>query len=209
MRNYFSLEGGVAAGKTTLLKCVEERGLIPNLVILFEPLDLWQNAGGYNLLQRFYEAEDKGGVTFLLQSYVTLTMVERHLQARRLLQAGKIVLLERSISSTLVFLEENKSWMSDVEYAPLKDAVTRLSNSAERDLSKIYLCPSNREVVTRARNRARQSEGAVTDEYLCAMNEDFRREGERTRSLILDRGSPQKLATELLDHILLHYQAVA
>ena len=68
------VEGNIGAGKTTFL---QKFSGCPGVSVLSEPVDKWRDIKGHNLLQRMYE--NPAGNSFLLQSYIQLTMLQQHL----------------------------------------------------------------------------------------------------------------------------------
>jgi len=71
-----AVEGNIGSGKTTFLNrfCPET----DNVDVLAEPVDRWRNVRGNNLLAMMYE--DPTRYSLLFQTYVQLTMLERHNQ---------------------------------------------------------------------------------------------------------------------------------
>jgi hypothetical protein len=70
-----SIEGIIGAGKSN---CLNYLSADENLDIQKEPVELWQNWDGINLLKLFYMDQHMYG--HLFQSYVQLTMLQRHFQ---------------------------------------------------------------------------------------------------------------------------------
>jgi deoxyadenosine/deoxycytidine kinase len=85
------LEGNIASGKSTIIKIFETHKDLINLKVnLFtEPVDKWCNLEGHNLPNRW---------AYALNSYISLTMFERHVELNRSL--AKITMMERSIYSS-------------------------------------------------------------------------------------------------------------
>ncbi|KAG7272451.1 hypothetical protein CRUP_031378, partial [Coryphaenoides rupestris] len=68
------IEGNIACGKTT---CLEYYSKSSNIEVLAEPVSKWRNVRGHNPLGLMYQDPSRWGLT--LQTYVQLTMMERHL----------------------------------------------------------------------------------------------------------------------------------
>lgn len=68
------IEGNIAAGKTTLTNWIRDN---TDYLVIPEPIHLWHNINGFNLLEAYYSNRDRYAVTF--QSYALLTMLKRHL----------------------------------------------------------------------------------------------------------------------------------
>jgi deoxyadenosine/deoxycytidine kinase len=86
-----SIEGIIGAGKSN---CLNYLSADENLDIQKEPVELWQNWDGINLLKLFYMDQHMYG--HLFQSYVQLTMLQRHFQP----VTKSVRVMERSIFST-------------------------------------------------------------------------------------------------------------
>lgn len=101
------VEGNIGSGKTTFLNYFNR---YENVDILAEPIELWRNCNGYNLLVSthpflmkisfsfffkglMYENPKKWSFTF--QSYVQLTMLQHHCHR----SSHPIKLMERSVYS--------------------------------------------------------------------------------------------------------------
>ncbi|CAI8026030.1 Thymidine kinase 2, mitochondrial [Geodia barretti] len=90
--NYIPIvvEGNIASGKSTLLS---ELKLIDSVEIMEEPVKLWRNLAGGNLMGLMYEDSKRWG--YLFQSYVLLTMMDLH---HKQVEAP-VAVLERSVYS--------------------------------------------------------------------------------------------------------------
>ena len=56
------IEGNIAAGKSTLLKHLESTHG-QTVEVVYEPVEMWRNLAGHNLLGNFYEDAQKNGFT--------------------------------------------------------------------------------------------------------------------------------------------------
>ncbi|KAJ8937138.1 hypothetical protein NQ318_019403 [Aromia moschata] len=93
------VEGNIGSGKTTFLNHFNK---FDNVSILAEPIEMWRNCNGYNLLDFMYKDPIKWSFTF--QSYVQLTMLRQHSYKT----STSIKLMERSIySARYCFVEKN------------------------------------------------------------------------------------------------------
>ena len=68
-----TVEGNIGAGKSTLLNYFHH---YPSIRVHKEPLAVWQNLSGTNLLELAYRDQARWGMTF--ESLVSLTMTEIH-----------------------------------------------------------------------------------------------------------------------------------
>ncbi|KAI0228489.1 Thymidine kinase 2, mitochondrial [Lamellibrachia satsuma] len=92
------VEGNIGSGKTALL---EHFRTAPFTEVIKEPVDRWRNIRGHNALALMYEDPSRWALT--LQTYVQLTMLQRHLQP----QMSQVRLMERSIFSAKYCFVEN------------------------------------------------------------------------------------------------------
>lgn len=101
------VEGNIGSGKTTFLEYFNK---YKNVCVLAEPIEMWRNCNGHNLLVSYilllitfrelaalqgHLYEDPKKWCFSFQSYVQLTMLQQHLKPTNC----PIKLMERSIFS--------------------------------------------------------------------------------------------------------------
>ncbi|XP_043485175.1 deoxynucleoside kinase [Leptopilina heterotoma] len=154
------VEGNIGSGKTTFLNNFK---IYNNTAVLQEPVQLWRNVAGENLLELMYKDADRYACLF--QSYVQLTMVQLH--ALNTSQPYKV--MERSAYSARLFIENMKrnKTLKDVELYVLEAWYDwSIQNcDIETDLI-VYLRTSPEIVYKRMRERARKEEDCVSLEYL-------------------------------------------
>ncbi len=63
------IEGSISAGKSTLLKYIDTK-YGEKVEVIYEPVEMWRNLSGHNLLGNFYEDQKKNG--FTLQVFLFL-----------------------------------------------------------------------------------------------------------------------------------------
>jgi deoxyadenosine/deoxycytidine kinase len=86
------IEGNLGVGKTTLLDYFRNT---QNVVIVQEPLTLWENCVGVNLLKKMYENPEKWLFKFQVYAMQTLTNALFDVSVK----PGQVILCERSIFS--------------------------------------------------------------------------------------------------------------
>lgn len=159
------VEGNIGSGKTTFLNNFK---IYNNTAVLQEPVQLWRNVAGENLLELMYK--DTSRFACLFQSYVQLTMTQLH--ALNTQKPYKI--MERSAYSARLFIENMKrnKTLKDVELYVLEAWYDwSIENSGiETDLI-VYLRTSPEIVYQRMRERARKEEDCVSLEYLQQLHE--------------------------------------
>ncbi|XP_047354048.1 deoxynucleoside kinase-like isoform X2 [Vespa velutina] len=159
------VEGNIGCGKTTFLNHFKS---YDNTVVLQEPVELWRDVAGVNLLELMYK--DPKRYAFIFQSNVQLTMLQLHTYKTQL----PYKVMERSVYSARLFIENMKrnKILQDVEVVVLEewfDWYTKNVN-IETDLI-IYLRTSPEIVYQRMRIRARKEENLVSLEYLKRIHE--------------------------------------
>lgn len=98
------VEGNIGSGKTTLLNYFNKTQTT-SMSILSEPVELWRNCRGVNLLENFYKDPYRWAMPF--QTYVILTMEQNHMKKIN----KPIKFMERSIfSSNICFIKTLKTF---------------------------------------------------------------------------------------------------
>ncbi|KAL2722545.1 deoxynucleoside kinase-like isoform X2 [Vespula squamosa] len=159
------VEGNIGSGKTTFLNHFKSYN---NTVVLQEPVELWRDISGVNLLELMYK--DPRRYAFIFQSYVQLTMLRLHTYKTQL----PYKVMERSVYCSRLFIENMKrnKILQDVEIVVLEEWYDWCIKNAniETDLI-IYLRTSPEVVYQRMRIRARKEENSVSLEYLKQIHE--------------------------------------
>ncbi|GLH08466.1 Deoxynucleoside kinase [Gryllus bimaculatus] len=165
------VEGNIGCGKTTFLSYFNQS----EAQVIAEPIELWRNVNGHNLLGTLYEDPKRWG--FLFQSYVQLTMLDMHLtQTQRSLK-----LMERSVHSARLCFVENlhrSKIITDAEMSVLDHWYKWIKTHAdvEGDLigkfpMHVYLQTKPEVVYERMRARNRKEENCVPLSYLQQLHE--------------------------------------
>ncbi|XP_046818796.1 deoxynucleoside kinase-like isoform X2 [Vespa crabro] len=159
------VEGNIGSGKTTFLNHFKS---YENTVVLQEPVELWRDVAGVNLLELMYK--DPKRYAFIFQSNVQLTMLQLHTYKTQL----PYKVMERSVYSARLFIENMKrnKILQDIEVVVLEEWFDWCIKNAniETDLI-IYLRTSPEIVYQRMRIRARKEENLVSLEYLKRIHE--------------------------------------
>lgn len=161
-----AVEGNIGSGKTTFLNHVEN---LPDVSVVSEPIEMWQNCNGHNLLSLMYQDPKKWSFTF--QSYVQLTMLSNHLKTTK----TPIKLMERSIfSARYCFVE--KMYRDKILDPPAFSVVDEWfkwicqNNNVTVDLF-VYLRTSPEVVYERIINRNRHEEKSVSFDYIKSLHD--------------------------------------
>ncbi|XP_023118587.1 thymidine kinase 2, mitochondrial [Amphiprion ocellaris] len=155
------IEGNIASGKTT---CLEYFSKTSNIEVLTEPVSKWRNVRGHNPLALMYQDPQRWGIT--LQTYVQLTMLDRHLSA----MSTPVRMMERSIFSAKYIFVENlfrSGKMPEVDYAVLSEWFNWITNNISIPIDLIvYLQTSPQTCYERVKQRCREEEKVIPLEYL-------------------------------------------
>ncbi|KAK8395520.1 hypothetical protein O3P69_005555 [Scylla paramamosain] len=156
-----SIEGNIGSGKSTFLKHFSS---MPGVDTHQEPIDLWTNLDGYNLLDMLYK--DPQRWSFLFQSYVQLTRLNIHLQPT----SSHVKLIERSLQNNrYCFLEigQDCGHLHRAEYSVLCKYYELLESKLDIGVDLIvYLRTSPEVVYTRMLERGRSEEASIPLDYL-------------------------------------------
>lgn len=147
-----SIEGNIAAGKTTLLNFLSESGTFNTIP---EPTEKWRNINGTNLLELMYKNPQK--YAFAFQSYVLLTYLEIHSE-----ESIKTKIVERSSSSSrFCFVESllNRGMIQREQYEVIQKwhEFTERNFKLQPDLI-IYLKTTPERAFERSQQRNRPEE---------------------------------------------------
>ncbi|XP_018330376.2 deoxynucleoside kinase [Agrilus planipennis] len=160
------VEGNIGSGKTTFLNYFKK---YEDLCVLAEPIELWRECSGHNLLQYLYEDINRWGFSF--QSYVMLSMLKHHLK----ITEHPIKMMERSIfSARYCFIEKMKmdGLLPSPSHAVLDEWFKWITASCNVSVDLIvYLRTSPEVVYERMLQRNRKEEKNVSLDYLKQLHE--------------------------------------
>ncbi|XP_028297206.1 thymidine kinase 2, mitochondrial-like [Gouania willdenowi] len=155
------VEGNIASGKTT---CLEYFRQSTDIEVLTEPVSKWRNVRGENPLALMYQDPQRWGLT--LQTYIQLTMLDRHLSAPE----APVRMLERSIYSARHIFVENlyrSGQMPHVDYVVLSEWFNWIISNICIPVDLIvYLQTSPHTCYQRLKKRSREEERVIPLEYL-------------------------------------------
>lgn len=161
-----AVEGNVGSGKTTFLQHFIKNN---NVAVFAEPIDMWRNCNGYNLLELMYQDPKKWSFTF--QSYVQLTMLRQH--QKKVIQPVK--LMERSLySARYCFVEKlsRDGLMPSASVAVIDEWFKYITKYEDTTVDLIvYLRTSPEVAYERILTRNRSEERTVAFEYIKALHD--------------------------------------
>ncbi|XP_022624775.1 thymidine kinase 2, mitochondrial isoform X1 [Seriola dumerili] len=162
------VEGNIASGKTT---CLEYFSKTSNIEVLTEPVSKWRNIRGHNPLGLMYQDPERWGIT--LQTYVQLTMLDRHLSS--VVNSAPVRMMERSIFSAKYIFVENlfrSGKMPEVDYAVLSEWFDWITANISIPVDLIvYLQTSPQTCHERLKQRCREEEKVIPLEYLESLHQ--------------------------------------
>uniref|UniRef100_A0A3B5M613 Deoxynucleoside kinase domain-containing protein n=1 Tax=Xiphophorus couchianus TaxID=32473 RepID=A0A3B5M613_9TELE len=147
------VEGNIASGKTT---CLDYFLNTSNIQVLTEPVSKWRNVRGHNLLALMYQDPQRWGIS--LQTYIQLTMLDKHLSAM-------VSSLLRSIFSAKHIFVENlyqSGKMPEVDYIVLSEWFDWITANVSLPVDLIvYLQTSPQTCHERLKQRCREEEMVI------------------------------------------------
>jgi deoxyadenosine/deoxycytidine kinase len=164
---HISVEGNIAAGKTTFLSRLNERILARGLNFKFymEPIEIWTNFNGVNVLEKMYK--EPKNYSYLFQTMALTTKINQLYPA---IKMGQNFIAERSVMSQFCLfvpsLFENGA-ITDLELEMLRMQMQSANKylKMEPDIY-IYLNFTPQEAFRRTKKRSRHEESDVTLKYL-------------------------------------------
>ena len=168
-----SLEGNIAAGKSTLIEVFTQD---PGVDVLPETLQLWRRlpipgtGATHNLLESFYRDQSK--YAFAFQSYVMLTKISQQVTA----SARPVKLLERGLHSVQNIFSQalhRQGLFPTVEYAVHTQWYDYFCEQHEEAMPDLFLWLKTSPSVNfqRVQLRAREEESGLSLEYLELLSE--------------------------------------
>ena len=169
-KKIYTIEGNIGAGKTTILKIIGKN--FDDVTFVEEPVSQWQNLGGENLLEKFYQDPERWGFTF--EFYSMLSKIKCLMKAAD--SEKNIIIIERSILSNKIFIDISKEMnkLNDLEYGMLINTYNFYRQNVYPILNGIiYLNTPVDLCVQRIIQRNREGENNVDKNYLLMLQEKF------------------------------------
>ena len=169
-KKIYTIEGNIGAGKTTILKIIGKN--FDDVTFVEEPVSQWQNLGGENLLEKFYQDPERWGFTF--EFYSMLSKIKCLMKAAD--TEKNIIIIERSILSNKIFIDISKEMnkLNDLEYGMLINTYNFYRQNVYPILNGIiYLNTPVDLCVQRIIKRNRGGESNVDKNYLLMLKEKF------------------------------------
>ena len=169
-KKIYTIEGNIGAGKTTILNIIGKN--FDDVTFVEEPVSQWQNLGGENLLEKFYQDPERWGFTF--EFYSMLSKIKCLMKAAD--SEKNIIIIERSILSNKIFIYISKEMnkLNDLEYGMLINTYNFYKQNVYPILNGIiYLNTPVDLCVQRIIKRNRGGESNVDKNYLLMLKEKF------------------------------------
>ena len=169
-KKIYTIEGNIGAGKTTILNIIGKN--FDDVTFVEEPVSQWQNLGGENLLEKFYQDPERWGFTF--EFYSMLSKIKCLMKAAD--SEKNIIIIERSILSNKIFIDISKETnkLNDLEYGMLINTYNFYKQNVYPILNGIiYLNTPVDVCVQRIIQRNRGGENNLDKNYLLMLKEKF------------------------------------
>jgi deoxyadenosine/deoxycytidine kinase len=167
------IEGNIGSGKSTLIKMLQNSDMFSNVVFIQEPVELWLNVNGINMIDKFYNNQEKYSFAFQIMAHNT-----RLLSWKKAIKEnpGKIIVSERSLwtdSEIFVELLHTNNKMEQVEYTIYKNWVAMFKENFILE-KVIYVNTTPDKCYEHAKKRSRDGENIISLEYLkqCKQHHD-------------------------------------
>jgi len=166
---YCSVEGNIAAGKSTLLRTLAAKNLA-NVAIWEEPVELYNSFGSHHPLDLLYSDPSHEGA--VVQLHIIQTMAEYYDRMFKSLPPGvNYVIMERSMLSSYVFILLMKSfqYITDFQQSFLVNTVKQCLKKFNYNRVSVipgkvfYIGTDVHTCTSRAIQRARNNEATFTD----------------------------------------------
>lgn len=162
------VEGNIGVGKSTFLQMLSD--CFPTIDIITEPVDVWQNINGYNLLQSFYQDSARWSCSFQLYALMTkLRKLESFKES-----AAPLQVMERSWFADRYCFAQNclqLNTLQPLEWELYCDIWSWHAQKAPRPIGIIYLQADSEVCYDRMKSRARNEESIVPLDYLRMLHE--------------------------------------
>ncbi len=168
-RMTISVAGNIGAGKSTLIKQIQQRVSPACLQVLPEPVEQWTNLEGHNVLQAFYTEPSR--YAYLFQ---TLAFTSRCIGLTEAPRSTPLRITERSPLSDRVFMLNllESGNLSQMEWAVYRSFYDYMIQKLEGMPDIIlYLRTRPEQCMERIRSRGREEESAITMDYLQRLHE--------------------------------------
>nr|XP_037283177.1 thymidine kinase 2, mitochondrial-like isoform X1 [Rhipicephalus microplus] len=161
-----AVEGNIGSGKTTFLEGCKR---FVDTTVLIEPVNIWRDLQGHNLLELMYKEPKRWSLTF--QTYVQLTMMQLHLEP----VLTPVKLIERSLQSARYVFVENlyrSGHMTSLELSILNQWFDWINGNVAVGLDMIIYLRTRPEVAMgRIQKRKRPEEDQLPFDWLCKVHE--------------------------------------
>ena len=208
-----AIEGNIGAGKSTILRCIEP-ALSPDVQILMEPVDLFQEYKGTNPLKLFYENPSKHA--FFTQRHIIDSQCKQFYEQMQAKEPISLLLTERTLFSSIVFTNtlHKMGWLTENEKEKLseysKQTITNMCPDAPMGAHYIFYIHEYPHVCkNRIEERGRQGENAISCKYLSELQNTYlnycasfkEKHGNFSLRIVPPTLSRQEKEQELLDFI--------
>ena len=175
----YSLEGNIGSGKSTFILILDEYSNqtnnkmvnIHNTRVVEEPVNIWQDMNGSNVLESFYKDPKRYSFTFQMTTFVTRT----ELLEKALNYGDSFVIAERSVLTDKNVFSKNcyeSGLMNEMEYSVYQEMFNYLNKKTQmKPKGVIYIRTDPNECLRRINERNRGEESKISIEYLTNLHE--------------------------------------
>lgn len=157
------VEGNIGTGKSTFIRIISS--LLKDIHGTFEPLEEWQNVGGENLLNFFYQEPMRWAYSFQTYTLLTRTRLQELVNKR----AESLQLMERSIYSDRYCFAQaciELGFFQHMEWQLYQEWFDWIQKYEPLPSAFIYLRTDPAVSYERLLHRSRQEESGVSLDYI-------------------------------------------
>ena len=172
MVKLFTIEGNIGAGKSTIIKIIQDH-IVENKFVNFlqEPVDEWlnlKNSDGENILDLFYKNKKRWSYSFQMNAFISKQkLIEKCLKTNKLVET---IISERSVfTDKECFAKQLKedNYIDELEWELYNNWYDWLINKSNLNTSGIIYLKCSPEIsYNRIKKRARKEENLIPYEYL-------------------------------------------
>lgn len=196
------LEGNIGVGKSTVIRRLKAQGIGK---VSEEPLEVWVNLEGFNMLEMVSSHPSKWGFTFQVMALVTAWAVKRKM-------GSGLVILERSCHSVLQLFGKTlyQRGMIEIQKWIVLNLVARVLLEVDSHKEHfIYLRATAQTSWQRIKKRARLEESDLTFNYIQRLHDRMEHwmlhEEQRDRVTVVDaEGDPEQVYKAVLSILQKH-----
>ncbi len=169
---YVAIEGTVGAGKTTLMKCLQQKTCFAQWQFAFEPVEQYQKLGKLNPLAMAYA--DPARHAFCSHLHIMTLVAEQFSALSRRVKRGFQIIVERCHLSPAVFAlaHAHRETFDELQTETSQELFQHMLGSSHLEFPDyfVFIMPSFKCVQERVRMRSRHAESKSSESFFLLLN---------------------------------------